>query len=128
MLYETGAHASSHKQGERRRCLNTPFDALLYAAFVVDERQLGHFGCEAMAAANTAPATEPAGAAAEGSSEDDNEKDMQTALGNSDRASSQARSERLEQRRKLSQIRKDNRTGEMKVEHRHDVDTKQEFS
>jgi hypothetical protein len=68
-----------------------------------------------MAAATTAAAAEPARANALGSHDNENEKAMQTPLSSSNKAASQARSERLEQRRKLSQIRKDNRTDNRKA-------------
>jgi hypothetical protein len=70
---------------------------------------------DALAAANAAPAAEPAGAAAPGSPEDDNKKAKKTAVTSTEKAVAQLRSERLEQRRKLSQIRKDIRTAKRKA-------------
>ena len=70
---------------------------------------------DALAAADAAPAAEPADAAAPGSPEDDNKKAKKTAVTSTEKAVAQLRSERLDQRRKLSQIRKDIRTAKRKA-------------
>lgn len=70
---------------------------------------------DALAAAGAAPAAEPADAAAPGSPEDDNKKAKKTAVTSTEKAVAQLRSDRLEQRRKLSQIRKDIRTAKRKA-------------